>query len=648
MARGLPRVTTRVADRTTRVATPGGGGLRGCVVVDARKGPVDEPTLVRNEAEYLRTFCVNNTVERDGDFNGHWSALNFLRGGGELYVVRPERTGWTARAAGLGIKATSQTAGAVANLSPGSSDMDGVDIAGATDTVFDVYAKSYGAWGDGLSVEYNIEDGHGLDDIVYLPLEAFAGYTDAVLTTNGTTSATVMNIGDSIPVEVFDVDFVNPNDTKTYTAITKHSTEAAATAAGANNYFFDRSTSTVKFGAATTVAAGAARLKLTVRKVAELVVYYDADDGRGAQEVDRFFVSLDRDKKDGYGNSVYVDDVYSEHVGIDIGNKTGDKHLPANDFAAVSLDGGADATDAQLTNGTKLANADLVAELKDTDVYQFKLLMDGGNTESAFLDSLLEIAEARDDALVIASIKRTSQASVSGAADSIEAEHTNANSRFVTFYTPNVIIYDRFNDREVSVSPDGIVGGIMARNARSQGKNWVPPAGYEFGLVNSIRRLERRYSTSGATGGPAGTIYDYNVNPIVFKSGVGPVIMGQKTSQKRPSATDRVNVQLLLITIMPDLKRFLEQILFRPNTPTVNDGTTRALVKTRIDSYMERVQVLQGVNSFTTICDETNNTPLDVDNQVLNVDVEMNPTGAVEYINLTGVLTPSGARVGLR
>ena len=138
MARGLPRVTTRIADRTTRIASPGGGELAGCIVVNARKGPTDEPTLVRSESEYLNTFAVNGSVSSTDDA-AHWSALNFLRGGAPLWVVRPLRSMDDPRAAGLHVTASAAST-KVGIVNPANLTL--ADMATLASSVFTVVALS--------------------------------------------------------------------------------------------------------------------------------------------------------------------------------------------------------------------------------------------------------------------------------------------------------------------------------------------------------------------------------------------------------------------------------------------------------------------------------------------------------------------------
>ena len=61
---------------------------------------------------------------------------------------------------------------------------------------------------------------------------------------------------------------------------------------------------------------------------------------------------------------------------------------------------------------------------------------------------------------------------------------------------------------------------------------------------------------------------------LSFLPGKGIAIFGQKTLLSRPSALDRLNVRLLLITIEPAIAEFLEDFLFE-----FNDEFTRLLVK---------------------------------------------------------------------
>lgn len=80
-----PQVTIKTLDLSQRV--PGFEGVIGAIVVPALKGPVDVPTLVTNDTQFLKRYTPRETVKVGYDIS-HYSALTFLERSNSLYVMR--------------------------------------------------------------------------------------------------------------------------------------------------------------------------------------------------------------------------------------------------------------------------------------------------------------------------------------------------------------------------------------------------------------------------------------------------------------------------------------------------------------------------------------------------------------------------------
>lgn len=111
----------------------------------------------------------------------------------------------------------------------------------------------------------------------------------------------------------------------------------------------------------------------------------------------------------------------------------------------------------------------------------------------------------------------------------------------------------------------------------------------------------------------------------------------------RPSARDRLNVQLLLIYMQPAIAFALEDFIFE-----INDDQTRSIVRAMIDSYMANIKGRRGVYAYSIVCDETNNTPADIDNYTMNVWLYIEPTKGAEIIEFSTIITPTGAITQLK
>jgi phage tail sheath protein FI len=56
------------------------------------------------------------------------------------------------------------------------------------------------------------------------------------------------------------------------------------------------------------------------------------------------------------------------------------------------------------------------------------------------------------------------------------------------------------------------------------------------------------------------------------------------------------------------------------------------------------VQTKAGMEMFSVICDDTNNTSQDIESNRMNVQIRIVPTRAVEYIAINFVVTNSGVQ----
>ena len=61
-----------------------------------------------------------------------------------------------------------------------------------------------------------------------------------------------------------------------------------------------------------------------------------------------------------------------------------------------------------------------------------------------------------------------------------------------------------------------------------------------------------------------------------------------------------------------------------------------------ISAALSIVQTKKGIERFRVICDNTNNTPEDRNNNRINVKVLFKPTRAIEFISLDFIISRSG------
>lgn len=345
--------------------------------------------------------------------------------------------------------------------------------------------------------------------------------------------------------------------------------------------------------------------------------------------LEEFFCSKVEGQKDGYGTNMYVEDVLKASNYIRAVNNPAVTDAPKTQATILYMGGGSDGT--AVTDSEMIAGAQTA--FGNVDDLPVTLLLDGGWSTAAYHVALDAIAKSRMDCVAILSTPYAAEISANFMNDLSTYRKTtlNLNSSYSGLYSPHLKIRDRFNDRDIFVSPDGYVAGSISFNSNNS-EIWFPPAGFRRGLLNVIG-VSRKFEA-----GHMDLLSKIQINPIRQTAGRGIVIWGQKTLLSRPSALDRMNVRLLLITIEPALKEFAEDYLFE-----FNDVPTRSEVEVKIDSYLQGIKGRRGLYDFQVICNDTNNTPDVIDNNQMIIDVFVKPNKSTEDIPLRIIITSTGA-----
>lgn len=85
----MPKVTTSVVDLSTRVTST--GTYNAAIVIGAKKGPIDTPTLVTSQTDFLERFTPNEVIEIGWD-TAILESYVYLSQLSNLYVVRAANT----------------------------------------------------------------------------------------------------------------------------------------------------------------------------------------------------------------------------------------------------------------------------------------------------------------------------------------------------------------------------------------------------------------------------------------------------------------------------------------------------------------------------------------------------------------------------
>jgi len=273
--------------------------------------------------------------------------------------------------------------------------------------------------------------------------------------------------------------------------------------------------------------------------------------------------------------------------------------------------------------------------LSNKDEYSFNLLflpgiVDqalGGVGHNAIIGDAIQLCEDRTDCFLVYdnSMPTTTVANVK---TNTEAR----NSSYAATYYPWVQIQDATAGLNRFVPPSTVIAGVYHFND-VVGQPWFAPAGLNRGGIDSAVQAYRKLTQANRD-----DLYESNVNPIATFPGQGVTVFGQKTTQKKASALDRVNVRRLLINLKTFVANSSRNLVFEQNTVTLRNQFINT-----VQPYMEEVQANQGLNAFRVVMDDSNNTPETIDRNQLIGQIFIQPTRTAEFIVLDFVVQPTGA-----
>ena len=270
--------------------------------------------------------------------------------------------------------------------------------------------------------------------------------------------------------------------------------------------------------------------------------------------------------------------------------------------------------------------------LSNKDQYNFNLLVipgivDQQTDHSAVIGQAIQLCEDRGDCFLVYDNTNLT--------DSVATAKTNTevrNSSYAAAYYPWVQIIDATTGNYRYVPPSTVIAGVYHFND-VVGQPWFAPAGLNRGGIDSAVQAYRKL-----TQGNRDDLYESNVNPIATFPGQGVTVFGQKTTQKKASALDRVNVRRLLINLKTFVASSSRGLLFEQNTSRLRNQFLNV-----VNPYMEQVQSNSGLNAFRVVMDDSNNTPETIDRNQLIGQIFIQPTKTAEFIILDFVVQPTGA-----
>lgn len=601
----------------------GGAGIYAMVLLPrAERGPT-EPTLTTNENMFLSRYTLDNKVKVGFD-NAYFSAITYLGGADKL---------WVKRVLGDGAKFAAMAVGQQGFDAESASIVAGYDelasVEADDDQAFILTASDEGDWANRVSIE--VHNHRATEKVSFNEVDDGTD-TGTMILDNSISATQDWNTGSVVRFSVFKADGtrgVMPMGIEAGKAYwVKRDAESKLWLAESSKDLDDASYITIG-------DKGDGDLMVSLfRPIAEtpntFVIQVYIDDA--AAHVESFTCSLDEQAVDGFNRNIYIENQLEASDYIRGFANPFFTDEPADVFTRVYMAGGD-------LGGAVLAGH-MISALKDfenSDTYTVTSLMDGGFAVPSYQKALLSLAEKRKDCFAWLSTPYNAESSSSYLNEIKDYRNLvlNANSTFGAIYSPHCKLYDKFNNRSLFVSPEAYAALALSQTAM-QSEVWYPSAGLNRGVIK-VLDVRRRFDRAEMD-----ELYAAGVNPIRFAAGKGILLWGQKTLSAVPSALDRINVRMLLITIEPAIRDALESFLF-----DLNDDSTRAIAAMMVSSYMNNIKARRGVYEFKVVCDDTNNSDADVDAGRMNLWLFVKPTRSVEYIPFTTAILPTGLDFGL-
>lgn len=210
----------------------------------------------------------------------------------------------------------------------------------------------------------------------------------------------------------------------------------------------------------------------------------------------------------------------------------------------------------------------------------------------------------------------------------LKNQFASANSSYCITYGNWIKTFDSGSQRYVWMPFSGWQAAIMARlDARLQ--PWFAPMGLNNGRVQNVVDLAIKTNQKQND-----ALYRIGINPVTYFQRDGYVVWGQKTFLAAPSAFDRINVRRLFLVAERATEKVMRYFVGEQNTVF-----TRTRVVNVLTPIFDSFKAQDGLYDFYLVCDEKNNTPQVIDENIMKVDIYIKPTRTAERILVTFTAT---------
>ena len=297
-----------------------------------------------------------------------------------------------------------------------------------------------------------------------------------------------------------------------------------------------------------------------------------------------------------------------------------------------TLTGGSDG----LGNITELDIIKALDDFSNPEIIEVDFIITPGWSSDSVITKAINVCETRQECMYL--IDPPFGMSVQQVVDWTNAQgnysssgHLYFNSSYAAVFYPWVQVYDEFSRNYIWMPPSGYVISQIAYSD-SVSEPWFAPAGVNRGVMTSVVGLETSPSQAERD-----ILYGRTncVNPIINFQQLGVVIWGQKTTQRKNTALDRINVRRLVNYLKKVITASTYYFIFDPN-----DSKTWQNWQSRINDILSSVCTRRGVYEYQVTIDVSAE---DVENNRMPGTVKFKPTKSAEFIPIDFMIMPYAA-----
>lgn len=206
-------------------------------------------------------------------------------------------------------------------------------------------------------------------------------------------------------------------------------------------------------------------------------------------------------------------------------------------------------------------------------------------------------------------------------------EDTAIDTSYAATYYPWVKYFDTDNQIYINlpVTKDAVRNFAMTDNKKYP---WYASAGIERGNVDCYKaHLYTKLDDED-------TIYEGRINPVKSFSQDGIKIWGNKTLYTGDTPLNRINVRRLMLYIRKLISVAALKLIFEPN-----DTTLKSQFESIVNPILSTIKSNRGLTDCKLVVSQT---PEQMDQHELSCKIWIKPTPALEYIDITFMVTPQG------